>query len=130
MRNLKLYILLPALTLLMICRENIGQVIPKTEKDNIVSQYFGKNVPDPYRWLEDANSEKVKNWIDEQNVYTEKVLSSFPEGQPLAKRIEELSITSVKQYSPMLIKDKLFFVTRTFPPVPSNSVAAEPAARS
>ncbi len=88
---------------------------PKTAKDNITENYFGTTVPDPYRWLENASSPEVKKWIDEQNKYTDKVLSSYPEGKALAKRIEELATTSTEQFAPELINSKLFFMQFTPP---------------
>lgn len=88
---------------------------PETAKDNITENYFGTSVPDPYRWLENASSPKVKKWIDEQNKYTDKVLSSYPEGKALAKRIEELATTSTEQFAPELINSKLFFMQFTPP---------------
>lgn len=89
--------------------------IPKTEMDSTSVSFYGHKIPDPYQWLEDYNSIKVKNWIEEQNTYTEKILGSFPEGEVLAKRIQELSITSVRQYSPILVNGKLFFQQFTPP---------------
>ena len=97
------------------CSSNPNADIPKTEKDNVKTDYFGTVVADPYRWLEDGASPKVKRWISEQNKYTDKILSSFPEGKSIADRIQKLSVTSVQQYSPELINGKLFFMQFTPP---------------
>jgi prolyl oligopeptidase len=109
-------LLIPLIMIILAgCKSNPNADFPKTEKDTITSSYFGTVVSDPYRWLEDGNSEKVKNWIKEQNAFTDKIMSTFPEEKPLAKRIEKLSITSVERFSPRMINGKLFFMQLTPP---------------
>ncbi len=115
--KVRTYLLLISFSVLMIagCKTKPNADIPETERDTVTNNYFGTNVSDPYRWLEDETSPKVKQWIDEQNKYTDKVISSFTEGKNLEKRIEELSITSVEQFSPEIINSKLFFSQFTPP---------------
>ena len=37
---------------------------PETRKDaTVVDDYFGTNVADPYRWLEEDNSEETADWV-------------------------------------------------------------------
>ncbi len=47
---------------------------PKTKKEDLIEDIFGHKIPDPYRWLEDNNSQEVKNWIRQQNDYTDSFL--------------------------------------------------------
>lgn len=88
---------------------------PQTPKDTIVTNYFGVAVADPYRWLEAGTSPKVKQWIKEQNSYAEKTLSGFPEEKAIESRIKKLVITSVKQFDPKIVDDKIFFKQSTPP---------------
>lgn len=43
---------------------------PKTRKDSVVDTYFGHDIADPYRWLEDDRSEETAQWVSGQNSVT------------------------------------------------------------
>jgi prolyl oligopeptidase len=51
---------------------------PKTRKVDTVDTYFGVQIADPYRWLEDDNSDSTKAWVDAQNALTFDYLSKIP----------------------------------------------------
>ena len=42
---------------------------PTTKTVNIIDQYFGQQVKDPYRWLEDDRSQETADWVKRQNTY-------------------------------------------------------------
>ncbi|MBN2639174.1 MAG: S9 family peptidase [Bacteroidales bacterium] len=63
---------------------------PKAKKVDTVDTYFGHKVPDPYRWLENENSEETKNWVKEENALTESYLSKIPFKEALKKRLEKI----------------------------------------
>lgn len=63
---------------------------PATEKSDQVDDYHGTPVPDPYRWLEDTNSEDTKAWVEAQNKVTFGYLKSLPAREKLEKRLTEL----------------------------------------
>lgn len=84
---------------------------PKTEVDNVVEIIHNQKVEDPYRWLEDADGEKVKKWVEEQNEYTRLFLDSLSARQKIRKRLEQLfSIGSIG--SPQIHKDRYFYTRR------------------
>ena len=63
---------------------------PDTKKENVVDDYNGAKVEDPYRWLEDDNSEQTKAWVKEENKVTLDYLSRIPYRDKVKKRIEEM----------------------------------------
>src|SRR4029079_19667820 len=63
---------------------------PETKKDSVTDDYNGVKVADPYRWLEDDNSEQTKSWVQEQNKVTQDYLSQIPYRDKVKKRMEEM----------------------------------------
>lgn len=63
---------------------------PKTRKGNQIDTYFGTEVPDPYRWLEDDRSPETEAWVKEQNKVTFTYLEKIPFRDKLKKRMEKL----------------------------------------
>lgn len=51
---------------------------PQTTKGDVVDTYFGEEVPDPYRWLEDDRSPETESWVKAQNVTTQDYLKNIP----------------------------------------------------
>ena len=48
-----------------------------TRRGNHVDTYFGVEVADPYRWLEDDLSDETANWIGDQNAVTRDYLADI-----------------------------------------------------
>lgn len=63
---------------------------PVTKKIEQKDNYFGIIVEDPYRWLEDINSEETKKWVEEQNKLTFSYLEKIPFREKIKNRITEL----------------------------------------
>lgn len=63
---------------------------PATEKKDIIDNYFGEEVQDPFRWLEDDNSEATKGWVTLQNETTQAYLENIPFRKNLKDRLREL----------------------------------------
>ena len=65
-------------------------VYPKTKKVNQKDNYFGTEIRDPYRWLEDDNSEETKQWVLAQNKVTEDYISKIPFRTKIKSRLTTL----------------------------------------
>ena len=63
---------------------------PETRKGSTVDTFFGKEVVDPYRWLEDDMSEDTKDWVKKQNELTNNYLGQIPFRDNIKKRLTEL----------------------------------------
>ena len=63
---------------------------PKTKKVDTVTNYFGTQVKDHYRWLEDDMSEETARWVKDQNKTTFSYLENIPFREALKKRLTTL----------------------------------------
>lgn len=55
-----------------------------------IDTYHGVAVPDPYRWLEDPQSDETQSWIEAQNQLTFGYLHHIPQRQAIHQRLTEL----------------------------------------
>lgn len=63
---------------------------PLTKKGDKIDLYFGSQVADPYRWLEDDRSAETAEWVKEQNQVTFGYLSTIPFRNAIKERMEKL----------------------------------------
>ncbi len=63
---------------------------PPTTKGTVVDDYNGTRVDDPYRWMENLDSQEVAAWVKAQNAVTEPFLASLPRRKPLNERLTAL----------------------------------------
>lgn len=63
-------------------------VYPETREGNMVDSYFGTQIADPYRWLEDDRSDETAAWVKAQNKVTFDYLNSIPYRDQLKERLE------------------------------------------
>ena len=63
---------------------------PQTKTVDVVDDYHGVKVPDPYRWLEDLNSPETAEWVKAENDVTNAYLATLPNREQIRKRITEL----------------------------------------
>jgi prolyl oligopeptidase len=63
---------------------------PVAAKTNVVDDYFGTKVADPYRWLEDDNAAETKAWVEAENAVTFRYLSSIPARDTIKQRMTRL----------------------------------------
>lgn len=63
---------------------------PETKKINHTDTYFGVDVLDPYRWLEDDRSAETEAWVKSQNEITFGYLDNIPYREELKERLTKL----------------------------------------
>ena len=62
---------------------------PVSPKSDVVDDYHGTRVPDPYRWLENPDSPETIAWVDAENRLTQSVLNG-PARDALIERLTRL----------------------------------------
>ena len=70
-------------------RYSVGEY-PQTRQDSVVDDYFGTQVADPYRWLENDTSVETSQWVAEQRAVTEDYLSHIPFRAAIKDRLTQL----------------------------------------
>jgi prolyl oligopeptidase len=63
---------------------------PTARLDDVVEDYHGTPVPDPYRWLEDPTSPETQAWREVQQHLTHTFLGAIPARPTLKARLMEL----------------------------------------
>ncbi len=63
---------------------------PKSKKVDTVTNYFGTQVKDPYRWLEDDRSAETGVWVSAQNEITFNYLDQIPFRNKIKNRMEAI----------------------------------------
>ncbi|MFC2164784.1 prolyl oligopeptidase family protein [Acidobacteriota bacterium] len=89
-------------------RESAKLTYPQARKADVVDDYHGTEVPDPYRWLEDAESEETVEWGRQQNQLADDYIASIPFYGKVEQRVAELS-AYVTTTLPQVRGQRLFF---------------------
>lgn len=63
---------------------------PQAERTDVTDDYFGTVVADPYRWLEDDNSQATAEWVAAENEVTADYLSQIPYRDAIRERLAQL----------------------------------------
>ncbi|HPR32916.1 MAG TPA: prolyl oligopeptidase family serine peptidase [Prolixibacteraceae bacterium] len=86
MKNLCLLLFI---TMVYSCSKS-GMNYPETTKVPAADSLYGTFVEDPYRWLEDDNSEETAAWVEAQNKVTFDYLNQLPGREKIKARLTEL----------------------------------------
>ena len=73
---------------------------PLSEIEPVTETLHGIPVTDPYRWIEDPNSQQTRNWIERQTRYARNYLDGLPGRERIRGRVREL--LDVKTYDTFL----------------------------
>ena len=74
------------------CLENKKTALtyPETKKTDVVDDYFGTKIKDPYRWLEDDMSDETAEWVKQENNITNNYLSKIPFRNTIKDKLTEI----------------------------------------
>src|SRR6202140_4498503 len=83
---------------------------PETPVRDVKETFFGTEISDPYRWLEDLKSPEVSSWMHAQNDYTRAVLERVPSRDKLRARIAQLDDSGVRVNGLQSFGGRLFYL--------------------
>ncbi|MBT0810028.1 S9 family peptidase [Litoribacter ruber] len=63
---------------------------PNTTKGEQIDTYWGEQLADPYRWLEDDHAEETKAWVESQNKVTFDYLKKIPFRSQIREKLEDV----------------------------------------
>jgi len=107
----KLPLILVTLISAIACTKQEKQVAtnyPDTKTVDHVDTYFGVDVPDPYRWLEDDRSAETGAWVAAENEVTHAYLNNIPFRDKIKDRLEHL-LNYERIYAPTKHGDWQYF---------------------
>src|SRR4051812_17649367 len=80
---------------------------PYSEIKAVTEILHGVKVTDPYRWLEDQDSPRAREWIEAQNQYARAYLDSIPGRESIRSRVREF--LAVESYDSVFTRDDRYF---------------------
>jgi prolyl oligopeptidase len=63
---------------------------PDAPRGDVVEDYHGTRVADPWRWLEDTDAAETRAWIEAQNCLTFAFLEKIPEREQIRQRLTKI----------------------------------------
>lgn len=84
-----------------------GIVYPEAAKENVSDMYFNVKVDDPYRWMENGESNRTKQWIGAENTVTQAYFKTLKSTDKFKSRLTQL--WDYNKMSAPYKKGKLFF---------------------
>ncbi len=84
---------------------------PPARREDLTEKFYGHVIADPYRWLENADSEETKSWLAAQDALLADYMARLVEREPLAARISEL-LAAGSVDEPVWRGERRFFTRR------------------
>ncbi|HEV2385895.1 MAG TPA: prolyl oligopeptidase family serine peptidase [Candidatus Acidoferrales bacterium] len=78
----------------------------------VTTSYFGVEVTDPYRYMENLKDPQVQSWMNAQNQYASALLESIPGRGQLLDRLRELDLSEPArlQMVSLIFPDRFFYL--------------------
>ncbi|MDP9122219.1 MAG: prolyl oligopeptidase family serine peptidase [Acidobacteriota bacterium] len=86
-----------------------GLAYPAARRAGQVDDYHGREVADPYRWLEDVDSAETREWVEAENRLTGAYLARLPERPEIRRRLTEL--WNFERIAPPFRQGNLYFLS-------------------
>ncbi|HMI82969.1 MAG TPA: prolyl oligopeptidase family serine peptidase [Polyangiaceae bacterium] len=89
---------------------------PAAARESVKNIYHSVEIDDPYRWLEDLSSERVKAFAKEQNEWARKHLDALPNHEGLRARLKEILGAKFATYRLPAAVGRTLFALKLEPP--------------
>jgi prolyl oligopeptidase len=63
---------------------------PPAARGDVITDYHGVKVPDPYRWMEDIDSPATRTWVEAQDKLSRDYLRALPDRAAIAGRLRKI----------------------------------------
>ncbi len=103
---------------------------PATQKHPVVDVYHGVAVVDDYRWLENWNDKKVREWSDAQNAYAREWLNRLPNVKAIRERLTQIMTARTVSYGQLAHRKGRLFAIKREPPKQQPFLIVLPSADS
>jgi prolyl oligopeptidase len=91
MKTVQLFLLGGFIMLIAACgTESVQIAYPVAARDTVIDSYFGVEVADPYRWLENDTTAAVADWVNAENKVTQAYLRQIPYRDLLRQRLTDI----------------------------------------
>jgi len=91
---------------------------PPARKGDVVDDYHGTKVADPYRWMEDVDSPETREWVAAENKLTFGYLDAIPGREAIRARLTAL--WDYERYTVPFVRGGRTFFTRNTGLQPQN----------
>jgi prolyl oligopeptidase len=92
--------------------EGMSAELPRARVGDVVETLHGVEVADPYRWMEEIDSDETRAWVEAQQAYTEAWMEGLPDRKAIEERLTE-AFDYDKHGVPELIGGRLFYSRKT-----------------
>jgi prolyl oligopeptidase len=86
---------------------------PRSPVETVTEIIHGREISDPYRWLEDQHSSRTREWIAQQTRYARAYLDTLPGRERIRERIRQL--LAVKTYDSLERVGNRYFFRKRLP---------------
>ena len=107
MKKLFLLTIVSGIIMMQACNQPKKMNYPITKTVDVVDDYHGTPIADPYRWLENDTSAETEAWVKEQNKVTFGYLEKIPFREQVKQRLTE--IWDYPKYSVTFKKGNRYF---------------------
>ena len=63
---------------------------PESKRGDVIETLHGREVADPYRWLEDLDTPQTQAWVAAQRAFAEEALAAIPARERIRARVAQL----------------------------------------